>query len=80
MVVSFEGYKRDFSWKLTLLFNMSKLSLLGGFLENLGPLYHSKMAKVSIVYRSQKWIIIARSVISGIPKIIFKSAIFNVIL
>ena len=68
MLVSFEGFNRDFNGKLTLLFVMSKITLFGGFLENQGPLYNSNMAKVYIVKWSQKWIIKAGSVIYGIPK------------
>ena len=67
MVVSFEGYNRDFNEKLTFIFNISKISLFDDFLANPRPLYNSNMAKVSVVKWSQNWIIVAGSVISGIP-------------
>ena len=68
MVVSFEGYNRDFNWKLTLIFNILKISFFDGFLAYPRPLYSSNMAKVSVLKWSQNGIIVAGRVISGTLK------------
>ena len=57
--------------------NISKNALSDGILANLRPLDNSNMQKVSIAKRSQNKILVAGSVISGIPIFFGKIAVFN---